>query len=312
MDDQRSQRAPEAPPSSFRARFRQQALGALHPSLTPLRAALCYALYVALCCAIAVAAMPSVPFERRIAYGDDCPAGSNCTLAFAVPGDLAPPVYVYYELTHFFHNALIYTNSRNWPQLRGEAYATEADLSSCAPIVHDADSVILVPCGAVALSVFTDSFEFSVDFPPVLRNGLVPARYHAQFAPPNPIYNGSDDWLDREIFPGGQTDERFASWMRGSAFPTLRKLWGRTEETAFAGQYSVTVHSRWQASGFGGQKTLVIAQVGRMAIANWAISGLMFALAGAALLAGAYCAVSYYRKLHHRAGVSELSSSLID
>lgn len=114
-------------------------------------------------------------------YDDDptCKAnlGTSCTMTFNVATPIAAPVYVYYQLDNFYQNHRRYVKSRSFNQLKGD-YINTNQLADCDPIKLNKDLgrvapnnkavdkiTILpdndpaIPCGLVAKSFFTDTYE---------------------------------------------------------------------------------------------------------------------------------------------------------
>ena len=78
----------------------------------------------------------------------------TCTISMTVPADMAPPIYVYYELDNFYQNHRRYVKSRDDNQLRGTAGLTASSLSDCDPMVSNSTSAVYNPCGLIARSFF--------------------------------------------------------------------------------------------------------------------------------------------------------------
>jgi hypothetical protein len=97
-------------------------------------------------------------------------------------------------------------------------------------------------------------------------------------------------------------DERFMVWMRASATPTFRKLWGRIDETLTAGTYKATIVSSWPTDTFGGEKSLVLTQTN-------AFGGKNIFLASCYIIVGGLCIIAalvfLVRKLIRSKGILE-------
>jgi len=157
--------------------FYQQRLPAWNPVLTP---AMIYVvllstgcLFIALGVALYVASAGVV--ELKYTYDGNgtvanC-AGANgtnvksCTISFKVPSDMAPPVYVYYELSNFYQNHRRYVQSRNYPQSMGTIYTDASSLSTCDPLIKASNGKILHPCGLIANSFFNGECFSSPIYP---------------------------------------------------------------------------------------------------------------------------------------------------
>lgn len=72
---------------------------------------------------------------------------------------------MYYGLTNFYQNHRRYVKSRDDNQLLGEFGSVSSD---CAPFDRNGEQLI-VPCGAIANSLFNDTLTLNSD-----SNGVVP------------------------------------------------------------------------------------------------------------------------------------------
>lgn len=93
---------------------------------------------------------------------------------------------MYYGLTNFFQNHRRYVRSRDDNQLLGEFGSVSSD---CAPFDR-IDGKIIVPCGAIANSLFNDSLSItseSFGFVDTLNTGIAwPSDKEIKFRnPPN-------------------------------------------------------------------------------------------------------------------------------
>jgi hypothetical protein len=246
--------------------FRQQELPAARPFLTPLVGCIVYATLALLSVAFGGAAfhLSERLFERELRYDEQCGSDPTCVLTLDVPSDVDGPIFVYYRLTKLYQSLFLYSASKDWDQLRGKPYAGTAALDSCKPLVTDAEKRPYVPCGVLPHSIFNDSFEFPPEFPELGYNETAQAKFQSLFKPPDASYDAAGAaWLDARLFPAGQTDDRFVTWMEVAAFPEFRKLWALTGADAVlsAGQYNITVENNFPVAPFGGTKSLVVAQV---------------------------------------------------
>jgi len=66
--------------------------------------------------------------EYSIRYDNACGSNTTCTLSITLPQAISGPVYVYYELHHFYQNHRIYVRSIDESQLRGN-YRTPSQIS---------------------------------------------------------------------------------------------------------------------------------------------------------------------------------------
>ena len=93
----------------------------------------------------------------------NCQINSNsvtpvpCNIVMTAPADMAPPIYVYYELHNFYQNHRRYVKSRSDAQLAGAMYTDISSLADCDPlrgVTIDGTMRPLDPCGLVAQSYF--------------------------------------------------------------------------------------------------------------------------------------------------------------
>lgn len=197
----------------------------------------------------------------------------NCTIKIHLKNDFKRDVFVYYGLTNFYQNHRRYVKSRDDYQLLGNIHSNGKD---CAPFqnrIDPADNVLkpIVPCGAIANSLFNDTFhleQISGNPVPLLRTGIAWATDHNRFQNPKTIgptfndlanaFNGTIrpfNWrknvyeLDTKLISNdGLQNEAFIVWMRTAAFPTFRKLYARIrhdisdfQEGLPSGDYKLTI-----------------------------------------------------------------------
>lgn len=210
-------------------------------------------------CAEIVAANPN--------RASDC----ECELSFTLEENFQRDVFIYYSLTNFYQNHRRYVSSRDDKQLSGYASASK----HCEPFrfaVVDGKSLPIAPCGAIANSMFNDSFSLyearqsslpvtvldtstdSFGFADsdrliaVLRTGIAWATdKNSKFR--NPSGNNlSEAFKDTapppnwktpvyELDPKDPNDNGFQNealmvWMRTAALPTFRKLFGRIDHSS--------------------------------------------------------------------------------
>ncbi|KAK6227511.1 LEM3/CDC50 family protein [Colletotrichum tabaci] len=180
-----------------------------------------------------------------------------CTIDFFLPDDLQPPVLFYYHLTEFHQNHRKYVTSLDKSQLKGKDVSRGSVKDSCFPVTSSGrdggEEKVIYPCGAIANSIFNDTFADpqrllgpDADQPvpyAMSRTGIAsdldkelyrPTTYPV---PPGPGDNDSavivppPNWAER--FPRGYhsgnmfnpaEDEAFMVWMRTAASPSFAKL----------------------------------------------------------------------------------------
>ncbi|VBB26171.1 unnamed protein product, partial [Acanthocheilonema viteae] len=172
------------------------------------------------------------------------PSQNTCEYVIKLDGDFQGDVYFYYALDNYFQNHRRYMKSRSDSQLLGNLQ----NVGDCEPYAYlntSSGRKVIAPCGAVANSMFNDSFTLyrngSSDPVPWTYKGVVwpvdknrkyrnPPGKNLQHAfrktvkPPNwqkPIYeldlNNSDN--------NGFLNTDFIVWMRTAALPDFRKLY---------------------------------------------------------------------------------------
>jgi len=245
------------------SKFKQQSVAACKPFLTPFIAAIIYAVFSAISLTLGVIYIKASNNikEYEFRYDDQCQGKAICTLNLSIPEQLTTKVFVYYQLTNFYQNNFMYSNSKVWDQLKGQYLSTTSELDKCDPKITNGTS-ILVPCGAVANSVFNDDFAFPSWT--ISRDGISVPSFRALFAKSSDAYVSADRWLLKmnETFPGEQIDERFVNWMQIAAFPKFRKLWGIIQGVEInPGTYSVVISNKFDVTSFAGTKSIVISQV---------------------------------------------------
>ncbi|XP_043245303.1 cell cycle control protein 50A-like [Amphibalanus amphitrite] len=215
-------------------------------------------------------------------------AASPCTchINFNVTESLNGRVYMYYGLTNFYQNHRRYVKSRDVNQLMGQ---TDSALSDCSPFAT-ADKKPIAPCGAIANSLFNDTFELKMLSSagaelavPLVRTGIAwPSDKKYKFEnPPGPLTADGAfkntakpvNWKRAvyELDPAhpdnnGYENEDLIVWMRTAALPTFRKLWARVNESAEtfkhslpAGEYRIVVSYAYPVTSFGGTKRIILS-----------------------------------------------------
>lgn len=151
-------------------------------------------------------------------------------------------LFVYYMLENFYQNQRRYDKSRDSDQLLG---STRDYLSTdCEPFRYqktdDPSKVLKIsPCGAVANSIFNDTFNIffihkASNLPIKLNisksNLAWDTDRQFKFRNPNDFINTVKplNWAKNvSQLTNGYQNEDLMVWMRTSAFPTFKKLYGR-------------------------------------------------------------------------------------
>ncbi|XP_043587222.1 cell cycle control protein 50A isoform X1 [Bombus pyrosoma] len=215
-----------------------------------------------------------------IAEGHNQPC--YCKINFTLPSDFNGKIYMYYGLTNFYQNHRRYVKSRDDNQLLGKL---SPDVSGdCEPFAYVGETPI-VPCGAIANSLFSDDltlFSLKHKAPvPLLKTGIAwPSDKNIKFRNPEgnlrevfKNFTKPKNW-DKYIYEldnenesnNGFQNEDLIVWMRTAALPTFRKLYRRVNHTVdgfteglVAGNYTLTVNYTYPVSAFDGRKRMILS-----------------------------------------------------
>lgn len=205
------------------------------------------------------------PFRsNKLAYIQNDFIPKNCTQYLKIPKHMKAPIYIYYQLDNYYQNHRRYVKSRSDKQLLlGLKYH---DTSSCMP-EDIRNGLPIVPCGLVAWSLFNDTYSFfrGIDELKVDRKNIAwkSDRDHkfGKDVYPSNFQNGTlvgGATLDPNIPLSDQED--LIVWMRTSALPTFRKLYGRIEEDLEAEDIiSVKLLNNYNTYSFSGSKKIVLS-----------------------------------------------------
>ncbi|KAK4386464.1 putative ALA-interacting subunit [Sesamum angolense] len=187
-----------------------------------------------------------------------------CTSVIHIPKLMKAPIFIYYQLDNYYQNHRRYVKSRSDRQLLHGL--KHHDLSSCAPEDFN-HGLPVVPCGLIAWSLFNDTYSFfrGIDEMKVNRKNIAwksdrDHKFDKQVYPFN-FQNGTlsgGAHLDPKIPLSDQED--LIVWMRTSALPTFRKLYGRIEEDLDADDIiTVKLLNNYNTYSFTGSKKLVLS-----------------------------------------------------
>lgn len=208
--------------------------------------------------------VPDAYRGNRQAYIKDSSISKNCTLEAKVLEYMRAPIYVYYELENFYQNHRRYVKSRSDKQLRfGAKYTAD----SCSPVEWDNNGSPIVPCGLIAWSLFNDTYGFTRGSKEIKVNrkniSWKSDREHkfGKHVFPSNFQNGT-------LIGGGKLDptvplseqEDLIVWMRTSALPKFRKLYGVIEDDLHADEtINIFVGNNYNTYTFGGKKSIVLS-----------------------------------------------------
>ncbi|KAM4724330.1 cell cycle control protein 50B [Anableps anableps] len=214
-----------------------------------------------------------------------------CTMEFSLNTLFKGPVFFYYGLTNYFQNQRKYGVSKDDNQLYGDLGNFKSPNSDCDPYDYDRNDKPIVPCGALANSIFNDTFKLYQ-----LINGTqkeVPldgkgiawwTDYNVKYRNPSvtPLVNAFNgtvkpiNWpkpayeLDTsDEYNNGFINQDFLVWMRRAAFPDFRKLYRRITDDQFqdglpVGNYSLEISYNYPVLSFDGRKKVVLSNVSWM------------------------------------------------
>ncbi|XP_050411331.1 cell cycle control protein 50A isoform X2 [Patella vulgata] len=189
-------------------------------------------------------------------------------------------VYMYYGLTNFYQNHRRYVKSRDDNQLNGQSVGVSSLNTDCDPYrtVKGNDSEGYAPCGAIANSLFNDTFTMTFNQTVqvnLLKTGIAwvsdksvkfknPSNWDHMHKPPNwarPVWE-----LDVNVTSNnGYKNEDLIVWMRTAALPSFRKLYRRIDHSQAefkdglqAGTYNITIDYSYPVTAFQGTKSIIL------------------------------------------------------
>ncbi|KAG9271019.1 cell cycle control protein 50A-like [Astyanax mexicanus] len=289
--------------------FKQQRLPAWSPSLTPYTVLPVFYLLAVVCVLLGVWLFITVEntHELKVDYTEEGTCircfelrkdpiqarnSCDCVVNFNIPKTFPGDVFFYYGLVNFHQNLRRYMDSRDEDQLVGRKKSLKSPSSYCEPFAHDEHGEPIAPCGAIANSMFNDSFTLTYHPPdgaevpvPLYRRGITwytdknvkfrnpPTNTTLQLAfqgTAQPLF-----WQQPvyELDPADPSNNGFINddlivWMREAAFPNFKKLYGILirAETPFseglpAGNYSVNIIYNFPVQYFQGRKEVVLSTV---------------------------------------------------
>jgi hypothetical protein len=256
---------------------------------------------------IFVAMRKQIEVDTR--YDDVCDDSAECNVTISLAQPITKTTTVLsYRLTNYHQNHLRYFKSRSYAQLAGGYLETKALRNDCgsflyAPSLNDSvppasrDDFRLLPCGAVALSFFNDTYTWlnpGVD--QAFSDGNIAWRSDRQklFAKLNGSTRGirwMDDPAMNETFPAGPRNEHFIVWMRDAVAPNFMKPFAKCPGCFLAsGEYVIQIENNYRKPDgspiFNGEKHIVLSTVGLLGSRNMPLAYCYLALASFLTLSG--------------------------
>ena len=178
-----------------------------------------------------------------------------------------------------------------------------------AEVTHAVDGTPLdpnapaYPCGLVAKSLFNDTFalyrddtsvetvnsenfRISIDDTDIAWD--LDKKYNFANMLENPNW-ASVQWHD-------VTDQHFIVWMRISAFPNFRKLYGQVHEGLKKGKYKLRIENNYGVEQFVGHKYFVITTMNFLGGKNYFL-GICYIVVGVfCIVGGVIFLIAYYSK----------------
>ncbi|XP_070199085.1 cell cycle control protein 50A-like isoform X3 [Littorina saxatilis] len=220
-------------------------------------------------------------FQNTSQTGETC----TCVVTLTLDEDFTGSVYMYYGLTNFYQNHRRYVRSRDDNQLHGDVISYSDLNDDCDPyktVSDNGTTMGIAPCGAIANSLFNDTFALVYQGSPNEAVGLLNTGI-AWVSDKNVKFGNPSDWQKStytkppnwkipvwnlsltEESNNGYKNEDLIVWMRTSALPTFRKLYRRINHngTTFSnglpkGDYQVTISYHYPVTAFEGTKSIIL------------------------------------------------------
>lgn len=248
-------------------KFKRQRLPACRPFLTPIGAVLIYSFIciISLFFSIIFYIHKNEIFHLELDYSSICQGNKDCSVNMMIKENIKGPFYVYYQISNVYQNNYLYSSSINYDQLSGKK--PDDYLKSCNPMIKSGDDfykTVYVPCGALPISVFNDTFQFSGFSEEINEKGITNPGFKTLFKEPNPVYNMSvNRWLENSTIFNGIKDEHFLNWIQVSPFPKILKLYGYWNKNTILskGKHAVNIQNNYNVSSFKGKKSIVIRKL---------------------------------------------------
>jgi len=213
----------------------------------------------------------------------------RCKIDFYLEETFPKMVYLYYGLDNFYQNHRRYVKSRDDKQLLGKPI--DAPSSDCSPFDKDSKGQPFAPCGAIANSLFNDTFALTDndnsddnEVKLLKTNISWPSDKAKKFKNPGSLDPTSEKFgfkntskpmywrkpvyeLDLEDpSNNGYENEDLIVWMRTAAFPNFRKLYRRIDHDVTGyktglpmGNYTLKIDYNYPVSSFSGRKRMILS-----------------------------------------------------
>ncbi|XP_074548227.1 cell cycle control protein 50B [Halichoeres trimaculatus] len=214
-----------------------------------------------------------------------------CKMNFNIDSLFEGPVFFYYGLTNYFQNQRKYGVSKDDDQLNGDLDYFKSPSETCSPYRYDSKNNPIVPCGAIANSMFNDTFKLFQIVKGARKQVPFDGKgiawwtdYNIKYRNPTitPLKNAYNGTVKPTAWPrpayeldtsdpsnNGFINQDFLVWMRRAALPDFRKLYRRITEGDYAqglpaGNYSLEIAYNYPVMSFEGRKKVVLSNVSWM------------------------------------------------
>jgi len=233
----------------------------------------------------------------------------TCSIDLKLETKWSGDVYFLYGLSNFYQNNLNYVRSRDYNQLFGKL-DNKTGSTTCKEYERDGNGSVYAPCGAIANSMFSDSFQL------ISRNyGKVPMTFkditwksdtNTNFKnPPGDLTNtfryfAKPKYWQKPVYKldeenegnNGFLNKDLIVWMRVAAFPTFRKIYRKLLKSGGSGKfvnglpdgyYTLFIEYNFPVESFNGKKMFI------MTTSSWMggksrVFGLTYVIVGAMCL----------------------------
>ncbi|KAI3388714.1 hypothetical protein SNEBB_011053 [Seison nebaliae] len=254
-----------------------------------------------------------IDYYENFNYTDDPYFHCSCNITLELEENYRSNLYIYYGLTNYYQNHRRYVKSRDDNQLIGKKEGVKYDelIDDCDPYRKGPNGEAIAPCGAIANSLFNDSFQLfdeNDNEVSVLSDGIAwKSDVDSKFKNPNQFL-GNDakppNWpYSIRNLTDQYKNEDLIVWMRTAALPTFRKLWRRIDHTKheylIRGNYTVQIEYNYPVHRFEGTKRFIIANTSWIGGRNLFI-GIAYIVVGSLCLIFAFVFIVIHKCLGSR------------